>query len=190
MRKQIVAVAVAALNLSALGIGSAQTASSTQTASILDALAGAWSAEPLKVRLSSDFDASVWGPNASSLRKVELTIRPSGEGRIKVTRSVVDAHGRTKPASVSVEEAQLLLHAPHAVDASRIEPVVEVLKPRRRYVDDPGSGWPLDGLVVKLVGTDLEHDRLNVQFELPDGRGSFGETLVRQRPGRPGHRAP
>jgi hypothetical protein len=183
MRKQIVAVAVAALSLSALSIAS------TQTASILDALSGEWSAEPLKVRLSSDFDASVWGPDAASLRKVELTIRPSGEGRIKVTRSVVDARGRTKPASVSVEEAQLLLHVPDAVDPSRIEPVVDVLKPQRRYLDDPGSGWPLDGLVVKLVGTDLEHDRLNVQFELPDGRGSFGETLIRQRPGRPGPRA-
>jgi hypothetical protein len=183
MRKEIVAVAAAALSLSALGIAF------PQSASILEALSGTWSAEPLKVRLSSDFDVSVWGPDASSLRKVELTIRPSGEGQIKVTRSVVDGHGRTKPASVSVEEAQLLLHVPHQVDASRIEPLVDVLKPRRRYLDDPGSGWPLDGLVVKLVGTDLDHDRLNLQFELADGRGSFGETLVRQRPGRPGHRA-
>lgn len=183
MRTQIVALAVAALNLSALSIASAQTAS------ILDALSGAWSAEPLKVRLSSDFDVSVWGPDASSLRKVELTIRPSGEGRIAVTRSVVDGQGRTKPASVSIEEAQLLLHVPQAVDKSRIEPIVDVLKPRRRYPGDPGNGWPLDGLVVKLVGTDLDHDRLNLQFELPDGRGSFGETLVRHRPGRPGHRA-
>jgi hypothetical protein len=184
MRKQIIAVAVAAINLCALRIASAQTGS------ILDALSGVWSAEPLRIRLSSDFDVSVWGPNASSLRKVELAIQPSGEGMIKVTRSVVDARGRTKPGSVSVEEAQLLLHVPNAVDMSRIEPVVDVLKPQRRYLDDPGSGWPLDGLVVKLVGTDLEHDRLNVQFELPDGRGSFGETLVRQRPARAGHRAP
>ncbi len=52
------------------------------------------------------------------------------------------------------------------------------------YLDDAASRWPLDGLVVKLVATDLDHDRLNPQFDLPDGRGSFGETLVRQHPGR------
>ena len=36
---------------------------------------------------------------------------------------------------------------------------------------------------VKIVAADLEHDRLNVRFDLPDGRGSFGETLVRRKPG-------
>jgi hypothetical protein len=115
-----------------------------------------------------------------------LTIRSSGEGTIKVTRSVVDGHGRPKPASVSVEEAQLRLRAPDTVDATRIEPVVEVVKPQRRYLDDPTNCWPLDGLVVKLIATTLDNDRLNLQFDLPDGRGSFGETLLRQRPKQAG----
>jgi hypothetical protein len=180
MRKQIVAVAAAVINLSALGVVSAQTHPT------LDMLSGVWTAEPLKIRLSSAFDVSVWGPDASSLRKVQLTIQPSGDGTIKVTRSVVDGHGRTKPATVSVEEAQLHVRMPETGDASRVEPIVEVLKPQRRYLDDPANRWPLDGLVVKLVATDLDHDRINLQFDLPDGRGSFGETLVRQRPARPG----
>ena len=181
MRKQIgVAAAAAVINLSALGVASAQTHPT------LDTLSGVWNAEPLKIRLSSAFDVSVWGPDASSLRKVQLTIQPSGDGTIKVTRSVIDGHGRTKPATVSVEEAQLHVRMPETVDASRIEPVVEVLKPQRRYLDDPANRWPLDGLVVKLIATDLDHDRINLQFDLPDGRGSFGETLVRQRPARPG----
>jgi hypothetical protein len=176
MRKRIVAVAVAALNLSALSVASAQTRS------VLAMLSGVWNAEPLKVPLNSAVDVSVWGADASSLRKVQLTIRPSGEGTIKVTRSVVDGHGRTKADTVSVEAAELRLRVPETVDASRIEPVVDVIKPERRYLDDPRSSWPLDGLVVKLIATDLDHDRINLQFDLPDGRGSFGETLVRQRP--------
>jgi hypothetical protein len=176
MRKRIVAVAVMALNLSALSVASAQTRS------VLAMLSGVWNAEPMKVPLNSAVDVSVWGADASSLRKVQLTIRPSGEGTIKVTRSVVDGHGRTKADTVSVEEAELRLRAPDTVDASRIEPVVDVIKPERRYLDDPKNYWPLDGLVVKLIATDLDHDRINLQFDLPDGRGSFGETLVRQRP--------
>src|ERR1700722_16087861 len=131
MRKQIgVAAAAAVINLSALGVASAQTHPT------LDTLSGVWNAEPLKIRLSSAFDVSVWGPAASSLRKVQLTIQPSGDGTIKVTRSVIDGHGRTKPATVSVEEAQLHVRMSETVDASRIEPVVEVLKPQRRYLDD------------------------------------------------------
>jgi hypothetical protein len=184
VRKHMVAAAVAALSLSAPGSAPAQTSA------MLDSLSGVWSAEPLKVRLSSDLDVSVWGPNASSVRKVELTIRPSGEGTIKVTRSVVDGRGKTRPASVTVEEAQLLLRIPDAADVHRLEPIVDVLKPQRRYLDDPGTFWPLVGLVVNLVATDLDHDRLNLQFDLPDGRGSFGDTLVRQRHARAGRRAP
>jgi len=178
MRTQTVAAALAALTLSALSSASAQTSQ------VLDRLAGVWTAEPLEVRLNSDFDVSVWGPNASSIRKVEMTLKPSGEGTITVTRSVVDGKGKTKPASVSIEEAHLQLKAPETVDANRVEPLVQVLKPERRYPDDPKDRTALDGLVVKLIGTDLEHDRLNVRFDLPDGRGSFGETLIRQKSGK------
>jgi hypothetical protein len=181
MRTQIVA-AVAALSLSALSIASAQTNQ------ILDKLAGTWTADPLEVRLNSDFDVSVWGPNASSIRKVELTLKPSGEGSITVTRSVVDGKGQTRPASVSIEEARLMLKAPETVDPNRIEPAVQVIKPERRYPDDPKDRTAIDGLVVKIVATDLEHDRLNVRFDLPDGRGSFGETLVRRKTGGSGKR--
>src|SRR3984957_10757722 len=124
MRKQIgVAAAAAVINLSALGVASAQTHPTLET------LSGVWNAEPLKVRLNSAFDVSVWGPDASSLRRVELTIRPSGEGTIKVTRSVVDGRGKPKPATVSVEEAQLHLKMPAAADPKRFEPIVDVLKP-------------------------------------------------------------
>ena len=174
MRTQVVAAVVTALQFSALSLASAQNPS------VLDKLSGTWNAEPLEIRLSSDFDVSVWGPNASSVRNVEMTIRPSGQGTIKVTRSVVDGRGKTKAASVSVEEATLLLRLPEVVDANRIEPIVDVQSPKRCYPDEPNDCTSIQGLKVKLVATDLEHDRLYLHFDLPDGRGSFGETLIRR----------
>ncbi len=111
MQKHIVVVlAVAALNLPALAARAEPPATYRHRPvrhprrRRLETLSGVWNAEPLKVRLNSAFDVSVWGPDASSLRKVELTIRPSGEGTIKVTRSVVDGRGKPKPATVSVED--------------------------------------------------------------------------------------
>jgi hypothetical protein len=178
MRKQLIAVAGTVLSLSAPGIAAAQPSST----SLIEKLAGTWTAPVSEVRLSSDLDISVWGPNASSVRKVELTLQASGEGRIKVTRSVIDGRGRTKPGSVSTEEAQLLVKAPENTESNRIEFIVEVKKPERRYLDNTNDTWPLTGLNVNLVATDLENNRLNLHFDLPDGRGSFGETLSRGTP--------
>jgi hypothetical protein len=174
VRTQVVASVVAALQLSALSVLSAQNPS------VLDKLSGTWNAEPLELKLNSDFDVSVWGPNASSLRNVEMTIRGTGQGTIKVTRSVVDGRGKPKRASVSVEEAALQVRPPETVDANRIEPIVEVENPKRCYPDDPSDCSSLTGLKVKLLATDLEHDRIYLHFDLPDGRGSFGETLIRR----------
>jgi len=173
VRTQVVAAVAAALHLSALSVASAQNHSG------LDRLTGTWHAEPLELRLSSDFDVSVWGPNASSVRKVEMTVRPSGQGTIKVTRSVVDGRGKTKTASVSVEEAALQLRLPEAAESNRIEPIVEVQMPKRCYPDTPGDCTSIEGLKVKLVATDPDQDRLYLHFDLPDGRGSFGETLIK-----------
>jgi hypothetical protein len=182
MRRQVIAVAVAVFNLCALGVASAQTL----PGSVLERLVGTWTAEPSEVRLSTDLDVSVWGPNASSVRVVEMMIQSSGQGHIKVTRSVVDGRGRTKRGSVSVEEADLAVRPPETSQPNRIEFIVDVMHPERRYLDEPKDKWPLDGLKVKLVATDLEHNRLNLHFDLPDGRGSFGETLVKRvaRPAR------
>jgi hypothetical protein len=174
VRTQVITAVAASLTLCVL------SAASAQNQSVLDKLSGTWRAEPLEIRLNSDFDVSVWGPNASSLRNVEMTLRPSGQGTIKVTRSVVDGHGKTKTASVSVEEAALVLRAPDVVDANRIEPNVDVQSAKRCYPDEPNDCTMLQGVKVKLVATDLEHDRMYLHFDLPDGRGSFGETLIRR----------
>jgi hypothetical protein len=109
-----------------------------------------------------------------------MTLEPSGGGQIRVTRSVVDGRGRTNPASVSIEEAKLVVRPPENIDPRRVEFIVEVRDAVRRYPDDPKDRWPLDGLVVKLVATNADQNLLNVHFDLPDGRGSFGETLFRR----------
>ena len=174
MRTQVVAAVVTALQFSALSLASAQNPS------VLDKLSGTWNAEPLEIRLSSDFDVSVWGPNASSVRNVEMTIRPSGQGTIKVTRSVVDGRGKTKTASVSVEEATLLLRLPEVVDANRIEPIVDVQSPKRCYPDEPND-CTSSGPEGEAGATDLEHDRL-IYISTCRTAGSFGETLIRRGP--------
>lgn len=176
MRKQVIAAIVAVVSLSALGIAAAPD----QANSIAKKLTGTWIAEPFEIPLNSAFDISVWGQKASSVRKVEMTIRPTGEGTIRVTRSIADGGGKTKPGSVSVEAAQLMIRAPKTTGTDRAEPVVEVLNPERRYPDDPADRWPLDGLSVKLITADLDSNKLHVRFDLPDGRGSFVETLVRR----------
>lgn len=189
MRKQMIAV-LTVFCLSALSIVSAQAPSHPGSTPLPDdqavmaTLAGTWVAPVEEVRLVTDFDVSVWGPGASSIRKVELSLQPSGEGTIKVTRSVVDRRGRAKPASVSIEQAHLTVKMPGASTGDRIEPEVIVKSPDRRYPDNPKDCWPLDGLVVKLMTTDLSSGQLELRFDLPDGRGSFGETLTRRVPPR------
>ena len=49
MRTQVIAAVLTALHLSALSVASAQEHS------VVDKLAGTWNAEPLEIRLNSDF---------------------------------------------------------------------------------------------------------------------------------------
>src|ERR687892_505815 len=115
MRKFITAVAV--LLISAAGA----TAQTTRQPARPDdegarqaatpVLTGTWKSNPDQLKLTSDFDKSVWGPDASSVRTVEVVVRPTGDATMKVTKKVVDAKGRTVPASTWIEEAQLKIGA-------------------------------------------------------------------------------
>src|SRR5688500_15314719 len=102
MRIQLI-TAAAVLLLSAAG-ASAQT--------VNPALVGTWKSASDQMKLTTDFDKSVWGSDASSVRTVDLVVRPSGDATLKVTKKVVDARGRTVPASTWVDEAQLTLGQP------------------------------------------------------------------------------
>jgi hypothetical protein len=135
------------------------------------------------MKLTSDFDKSVWGVNATSVRILELTVRPTGDGTLRVTKKVVDGKGRVVPASTSIEETQLKLGGATPGVATRIEHQATVVNAVRLFPDDPDYRWPLDGLQVKLVTfQDGDGNSIEVRYDTPEGRGSFWETLRRQRP--------
>jgi hypothetical protein len=145
------------------------------------ALAGTWRSAPDELRLTSDFDKSVWGPDATSVRTTELTVMPSGDATLRIERKVVDGKGRTIAASTSIEEARITIGGAGPPAATRIEHAVKVVNAERRYPDDPDYKWPLEGVQVQVVtfeGGDAQ--TLEVRFETPEGRGSFWETLRRQ----------
>jgi len=150
-----------------------------ETSTMTPTLAGTWTSSPDQMKLTTDFDKSVWGPGASSVRTVSLTIRPSGEGTLQVTRKVVDARGRTVPASTSIEEARIVIGAPQPPAATRIEHTVTVVGAERRYPDDPESRLSLDGLRVKVVTFEGDGKTIEIRFDTPEGAGSFWETLRR-----------
>lgn len=181
MRTQLIA-ALAVVTLCAPGFVSAQATPPSKPDSTPPAeLAGSWTSAAYETPLSTDFDKSVWGPNAKSVRSVELTIRTTGEGTLTVTKKVLDAKGRTVPGSSSVEEAQIKVGGPRESIASRTEYAVTVVSAERRYPDDPGYKWPLDGLRVKVATVEEDGQRaVEIRFDTPEGRGSFWETLFRQ----------
>jgi hypothetical protein len=153
----------------------------TNPATLTPTLVGTWKSAADEMKLTSDFDKSVWGDNASAVRTLELTVRPSGEGTLRLTKKVVDGKGRVVPASTWIEEAQLQLGGASPGIASRIEHETTVVKGVRLFPDDPDYRWPLDGLRVKLVTfQDGDHNSIEVRYDTPEGTGSFWETLRRQ----------
>ena len=172
MRIQLI-TAAAVLLLSAAG-ATAQTVSPS--------LVGTWKSAPDQIKLTTDFDKSVWGPDASSVRTVDLVVRQSGDATLKVTKKVVDARGRAVPASTWIEEVQFTLGPPQDGVAARVEHDTKVVTAVRRFPDDPGYKWNLDGLRVKVVTfKDGDGSSIEIRYDTPEGRGSFWETLRRDR---------
>jgi hypothetical protein len=145
------------------------------------ALTGTWRSAPDEMRLTSDFDKLVWGDNATSVRTVELAVRASGDATLKVTKKVTDAKGRTVPASTWVEEAQLKIGGSSPGVGPRIEHEVTVASAVRLFPDDKDYRWNIDGLRVKVVTFSDGDGALEVRYDTPDGRGSFWETLRRDK---------
>jgi hypothetical protein len=108
-----------------------------------------------------------------------MSVRPTGEATLTVTRKVIDARGRTVKGSTSIEDARLVLGSARPTVAERSELEVNVTSAERRYPDDPGSRWPLDGLRVVVATFDDDPGTLEIRFDTPEGRGSFWEKLRR-----------
>ena len=149
-------------------------------------LVGTWRSAPDEMKLTSDFDKSVWGANATSIRRVELTVRPGGDATLRVTKHVEDGRKRVVPASTWVEEAQLKLGSVTPGTATRLEHEVAVVSAVRLFPDDKEYRWPLDGLRVRVVTfSDGDGNALELRYDTPEGRGSFWETLTRARGATP-----
>ncbi len=166
------------VRLTSFVLGLAFAVPGLATSSTID-LAGTWRSAPDEISLTSAFDESVWGKNARSVRTVEMSVRPTGEATLTVTRKVVDARGRTVKGSTSIEEAQLVLGGARPGVADRSELEVDVKSAERRYPDDADSRWPLDGLRVGVTTFADEPGTLEIRFDTPEGRGSFWETVRR-----------
>ena len=182
MRTQLIATMVAFL-FCAPALTSAQVAAEGKVVStgFTPALAGTWKSAVDEMRLTSAFDESVWGKDAKSTRTVELTVQPTGQGKLKITRRVVDAKGRAVPGSTSIEEAAIEIGGSRNTISTRIEHDVKVMSAVRTYPDDPGQKWDLSGLKVEVVTfQDGDGSSLEVRFDTPEGGGSFWETLRRQ----------
>jgi hypothetical protein len=142
-------------------------------------LTGTWRSDPYTRELSSDFEKSVWGPNAQWIRTVELAIRAGGESTLTVTTRVLDARRRTVPGSTSIEVAQLAIGAAQPAVGVRTDRAVTVTSAERRYPDDPKSTWPIEGLRVQVTTLQDTPGTIDLRFDTPEGRGSFWETLKR-----------
>jgi hypothetical protein len=142
-------------------------------------VSGVWRSAPEETPLSSAFDESVWGKNAVSIRTVQMTVRPTGDATLTVNRKVVDGRGRTVPGSTSVEQVQMVLGAVQKSSDVRCDLTVTVKQAERRYPDDPGSVWPLEGLKVGVSTFTDDPGTLEIRVDTPEGRGSFWEKLRR-----------
>ncbi len=149
------------------------------------ALSGTWNSAPDELPLSTAFDESVWGKNAKSIRTVEMTIRPTGDATLTVTRKVTDARGRTVPGSTSIEHADLVLGAVENSTGVRSELDVTVKHAERRYPDDPAATWKLDGLRIDVATFSDKPGEIEVRVDFPEGHGSFWETLRRAQGNQP-----
>jgi hypothetical protein len=144
-------------------------------------ITGTWRSAPEETPLSSSFDESVWGKNAKAVRTVEMTIKPNGDATLTVSRKVLDARRREIRAATSIERAELSIgDLRHTIDV-RSDLAVTVKHAERRYPDDPGGSWALEGLQVMVSTFADDPARIEVRVDMPEGRGSFWETLRRTK---------
>jgi hypothetical protein len=142
-------------------------------------LAGVWKAQEDRVPRATALDVQVFGADAYEVKNVDLTIRPTGEGVLKVSKAVVGQKGRRY--SPSVIEAKLVIGSPQTSITGRIEPAVKVMSAEERYLDGSGDRWSRDGSRVTISMASLEDNQMELRFDTPTGSESFGETMTRQR---------
>ena len=151
------------------------------SATTAPSLTGTWRSVPEETPLSSAFDESVWGKNAVAVRTVAMTVTPTGDATLTVTRKVLDARRREITAATSIEHAELSIGTVERSNEVRSDFTVTVKHAERRYPDDPAGTWALQGLRVIVSTFADDPSRIEVRVDTPEGRGSFWETLRRAR---------
>jgi hypothetical protein len=149
-------------------------------------LAGVWKAPEDRVPRATALDVQVFGPDAYEVKSVDLTIQPTGEGVLKVSKAVVGQKGRRY--APSIVEAKLVIGTPRTSITGRIEPAVRVVSAEERYLDGSGDRWSRDGSRVTISLASLEDNQMELRFDTANGSESFGETMTRQRAAAPASR--
>lgn len=152
-------------------------------------MAGHWTANPFEVTLHSDFHRSVYGPGARSSRLVDLTIRESGEGVFTVTSRIRDHSGRTVSGTREIDELRFEIGDLRHDTGYQPSYTSTIVKAERRYPDDPGSTFALDGAKLEFFVHEEHPGTLDIRFDTPEGPGSFWETLHRAQRSRPSSRS-
>ena len=149
-------------------------------ADLAKTLAGSWKAPQYKLKRGGEESTAVFGPNASDVRDVELTLDASGSGVLKITTSVLDQKGKTwAPTQV---EAKIALGMVTTTTNNRCDVAVTVASAEERYLDQTQYQAPIAGARVMML-VDPPARQLDVRFETVKGPGSFWTTVRRQAAG-------
>jgi hypothetical protein len=138
-----------------------------------------WQSAPDETPLSSAFDESVWGKNAVAIRTVHMTVGPTGDATLTVSRKVINRRKHTVHGSSSLEHVQLSLGPVQRSTDVRSDLAVSVKQGERRYPGNPAFTWPIEGLRVGVSTFPDDPGKLEIRVDTPEGRGSFWETLHR-----------
>ncbi len=141
------------------------------------AIVGNWRSAPFELELVSDLHKSVYGPNAKSVRVVDLVIRPSGEGTFTVTNLVRNGRGAVVPGTRSVEELKFTLGPRETAPGERTRITTKVARAERRYLDEPAGTFPLEGASLEVYLPSEPKGPVEVRYDTPEGTGSFWESL-------------
>jgi hypothetical protein len=140
-------------------------------------IVGNWRSAPFELELVSDLHKSVYGPNAKSVRVVDLVIRPSGEGTFTVTNLVRSGRGTAVSGTRSVEELTFTLGPREVAPGDRTRHSTTVVRAERRYLDEPAGTFPLEGASLEVYPPSEPKGSLEVRYDTPEGTGSFWESL-------------
>lgn len=141
--------------------------------------AGAWRSAPFELSLAGDFERDVYGANANAVRITDLSIQPSGDGRLTVRHSVRRAGGQVVPGTRHTEDVTFRLTTTERSVGGRLCAPATILKAERTYLDGPRDTFPLEGAKVAVCEVVGQAGQFEVRFDTPEGTGSFWETVRR-----------